>query len=725
MPVYRNPCKRNCLLDFCRKEVKFIIPTHRELRNEVPVHWSLFVYPVCNWEKERKIMKERINLTTLDHKNIDFGKEYNFTGYKWIPIKIDKERNIAVIQSLGVTAGPWPGYILPQFGNGKEYYNNIVGKNVSNYDKQMQDLYEFIKKVEATSEDGEGLYLLNQSVESLPIVMKALAKAADNKIHGSLYDCVWLGDTFNDFALYVDANEKILYGTGQNDLFVVAPAFNLDLSKVEIRDDEIVIKKEKLENQSNSTPYRSIWEYGMDFVNTKDGETMHVTPEMVRQIFEAIKEDNGRNYVASYTSRKFTREQYIAVCDEVENRLADDSGDAEYRACEHVLGEGFDKTETWIIKSMFTANHESRTVEHPETFSSEQEAWNRVKSLALADQDDKEVAEVRYNKDACEAMVICSDKTFCKFFAEKTDTPETLPLDGNTWEKQKAATLELGETYRLAGYNWTACELINDGRTAVLQSHGVTSGAWPGLEMAQFGNGDYYADSIDGQDISAYDHKLKELYNAIKDVEDKSATYGKGLYLVSKEKVGFTKCGKQGSGYYWTALKEAAMNYQSFGAASNGAWLDTVSGSGNPLCVDSNGGVYNGNLRSSGFVVAPAFNLDLSKVEIVGDEIIIKPKNLQKLEIDKMLTISSRHVSADTKDLLDQAADDNEEDPMPPVDEKQGYGWFVACDPDNKEIWDNCPADLVQCMKLARDNGCFWLCLDADGPRVETLEFFD
>ena len=725
MPVYRNPCKRNCLLDFCRKEVKFIIPMHRELRNEVPVHWSLFVYPVCNWEKERKIMKERINLTTLDHKNIDFGKEYNFTGYKWIPIKIDKERNIAVIQSLGVTAGPWPGYILPQFGNGKEYYNNIVGKNVSNYDKQMQDLYEFIKKVEAKSEDGEGLYLLNQSVESLPIVMKALAKAADNKIHGSLYDCVWLGDTFNDFALYVDANEKILYGTGQNDLFVVAPAFNLDLSKVEIRDDEIVIKKEKLENQSNSTPYRSIWEYGMDFVNTKDGETMHVTPEMVRQIFEAIKEDNGRNYVASYTSRKFTREQYIAVCDEVENRLADDSGDAEYRACEHVLGEGFDKTETWIIKSMFTANHESRTVEHPETFSSEQEAWNRVKSLALADQDDKEVAEVRYNKDACEAMVICSDKTFCKFFAEKTDTPETLPLDGNTWEKQKAATLELGETYRLAGYNWTACELINKGKTLVIQSHGVTSGAWPGLEMAQFGNGDYYADSIDGQDISAYDHKLKELYNAIKDVEDKSATYGKGLYLVSKEKVGFTKCGKQGSGYYWTALKEAAMNYQSFGAASNGAWLDTVSGSGNPLCVDSNGGVYNGNLRSSGFVVAPAFNLDLSKVEIVGDEIIIKPKNLQKLEIDKMLTISSRHVSADTKDLLDQAADDNEEDPMPSVYEKQGYGWLVACDPDNEETWDNYPADLVQCMKLTRDNGCFWLCLDADGPRVETLEFFD
>ena len=568
-------------------------------------------------------MKERINLTTLDHKNIDFGKEYNFAGYKWIPIKIDKKRNIAVIQSLGVTAGPWPGYILPQFGNGKEYYNNIVGKNVSNYDKQMQDLYEFIKDVEAEAEDGAGLYLLNKSVESLSIAMKALAKAADNKIHGSLYDCVWLGDTFNDFALYVDANEKILYGTGQNDLFVVAPAFNLDLSKVEIRDDEIVIKKEKLENQSNSTPYRSIWEYGMDFVNTKDGETMHVTPEMVRQIFEAIKEDNGRNYVASYTSRKFTREQYIAVCDEVENLLANDSGDAEYRACEHVLGEGFDKTETWIIKSMFTANHESRTVEHPETFSSEQEAWNRVKSFALADQNDKEVAEVRYNKDACEAMVIYSDKTFCKFFAEKTDAPETLPLDGNTWEKQKAATLELG-TYRLAGYNWTACELINNGKTLVLQSHGVTHGEWPGLEMAQFGNGNYYTNSIDGEDISAYDNKMKELYDAIKDVEDTSASYGKGLYLVSREKAGFIKLDKPGSGNYWKALKAAAENARSFGSPYSCAWLGTVYGGNDAWCVGSYGSVYYYGDQSSDFVVAPAFNLDLSKVEVAGDEIIFK-----------------------------------------------------------------------------------------------------
>mgnify|MGYP004683803615 FL=1 len=43
--------------------------------------------------------------------------------------------------------------------------------------------------------------------------------------------------------------------------------------------------------------------------------------------------------------------------------------------------------------------------------------------------------------------------------------------------------LELGKTYQFAGYKWTACELINKGKTLVIQSHGVTHGAWPGYVM--------------------------------------------------------------------------------------------------------------------------------------------------------------------------------------------------------------------------------------------------
>ncbi len=243
------------------------------------------------------------------------------------------------------------------------------------------------------------------------------------------------------------------------------------------------------------------------------------------------------------------------------------------------------------------------------------------------------------------------------------DSDEVPDTDG----KENSA-VELGKTYQFAGYKWTACELINKGKTLVIQSHGVTHGKWPGFKMEKFGNGNYYADSIDGQDISAYDNKMQALYDAIKDAEDSSASYGKGLYLIPKEKAGFTRCGEPGSGNYWKALKAAAENASSFGAVSYNAWLGTVYGGNYAWYVYSGGNFYNnGSGQSSDYVVAPAFNLDLSKVEIVGDEIIIKPKNSQKLEIDKMLTISSRHVSADTKDLLDQAADDNEEDPMPSV----------------------------------------------------------
>lgn len=191
------------------------------------------------------------------------------------------------------------------------------------------------------------------------------------------------------------------------------------------------------------------------------------------------------------------------------------------------------------------------------------------------------------------------------------------------------AILEAGETYRFAGYSWTACELVNDGRVAVIQSHGVTHGAWPGFVMSQFGNGNYYSKSIDGDDISAYDDKMQALYDAIKDVEDTSASYGKGLYLIPKEKAGFTKCEEPGSGNYWKALKTAAGNARSFWTTGYGAWLGTADGSGALFVssyASSNGYVDSNYGLNYDFVVAPAFNLDLSKVEIVRGEIITKPQ---------------------------------------------------------------------------------------------------
>lgn len=133
--------------------------------------------------------------------------------------------------------------------------------------------------------------------------------------------------------------------------------------------------------------------------------------------------------------------------------------------------------------------------------------------------------------------------------------------------------LDMEKNYKLAGYIWSFVKV--DKNHAVIQSHGVTAGPWPGFKMLKFGGkvDDFYATDLDGEDISAYDDKMLALYDALKDVEDKSASYGKGLYLVSREKSGFTELCKPGSGNYWQALKRAAENASLFGAADYHAYV--------------------------------------------------------------------------------------------------------------------------------------------------------
>ena len=543
---------------------------------------------------------------------------------------MNNDRHVAVIQSRGVTNGAWPGFKMTEFDS--KY--SIDGYDISAYDVKTKKLYDAIKDVEDKSASyGKGLYLVSKEKAGFTEwcepgsgdYWQALKKAAGN---ASSFYYAWLGTVDGSGGAWcVGSYGSVLSSSDQSNDFVVAPAFNLDFSKVEIRGDEIIIRENSNTsqpgNQSNPAPYRSILEYGLD-ITGGDGKTIHLSSDMLSQVLTAFYEDIGRRSVASYTRRQFTAEQYINVCRAVSGYMESHS-EIEYQILEGVLGTGFEKEENWVVKTMSTAEGKSWIMEQPEKFSSGQETWNKIKRLVLADQNDKEVAEVRYNKDACEAMVIYSDKTFCKFFAEKTDAPETLPLDGNTWEKQKAATLELG-TYRLAGYNWTACELINNGKTLVLQSHGVTHGEWPGFKMAKFGGEIYtnFAVDIDGHNISAYDNKMQSLYDAIKDVEDKSAPYGEGLYLISKEKAGFTEWDQPVSGDYWQALKKAAGNASSFGCPFDYAWLGTVYGSNYAWCVYSRSNVCGSSGQGNDLVVAPAFNLDLSKVEVAGDEIVIK-----------------------------------------------------------------------------------------------------
>lgn len=101
--------------------------------------------------------------------------------------------------------------------------------------------------------------------------------------------------------------------------------------------------------------------------------------------------------------------------------------------------------------------------------------------------------------------------------------------------------LDMEKNYKLAGYIWSFVKV--DKNHAVIQSHGVTAGPWPGFKMLKFGGkDDFYATDLDGEDISAYDDKMLALYDAIKDAEDTSASYGKDCILFPRGKSGLPNC---------------------------------------------------------------------------------------------------------------------------------------------------------------------------------------
>lgn len=194
--------------------------------------------------------------------------------------------------------------------------------------------------------------------------------------------------------------------------------------------------------------------------------------------------------------------------------------------------------------------------------------------------------------------------------------------------------LTLGGTYHLGGYDWVVAEQFEN--YAVLQSTGVTAGAWAGYALTSdyegttsFGNANaVYSSDIDGLNIANYNNIMTTLYDSIKDLEYTSASYGKGLFLVANTKCGATTHGAQGSGYYWEALKIAATNYKSFGSINNAAWLGTVrSVTAAAWSVFFSNNAHRINYeyaQNANFVIAPAFNLDLSAIRVDSNNNIKK-----------------------------------------------------------------------------------------------------
>ena len=93
-----------------------------------------------------------------------------------------------------------------------------------------------------------------------------------------------------------------------------------------------------------------------------------------------------------------------------------------------------------------------------------------------------------------------------------------------------------------------------------------------------------------------------------------------------------------------------------------------------------------------------------------------------KLEISKMLTISTVHISEETAKKMDITVE-NGELPLS-VYRKERYGWWIYLTPgisNNNYL----PNDLKDCITLAAENHCQWLCIDCDGRVVPGLKKYE
>ena len=104
-----------------------------------------------------------------------------------------------------------------------------------------------------------------------------------------------------------------------------------------------------------------------------------------------------------------------------------------------------------------------------------------------------------------------------------------------------------------------------------------------------------------------------------------------------------------------------------------------------------------------------------------------------ELEITRMLTISLSHISRETADLINDECDTWWNSSLPACYTKGEYGYMIHVPEDYlvsgedgvEETYPDVPDDLHDCMLLARENNCQWLCFDRDGLVVDGLEVFD
>lgn len=107
------------------------------------------------------------------------------------------------------------------------------------------------------------------------------------------------------------------------------------------------------------------------------------------------------------------------------------------------------------------------------------------------------------------------------------------------------------------------------------------------------------------------------------------------------------------------------------------------------------------------------------------------PREVIVIEIEKMLVLSTGHLSKKTADMLEAA---REESPAfnniewgPAFVRDESWLFYVPPIAENGEPDDpeGTPEDLARVFMCAREHGCMWVMLDCDGPQTEELPFHE
>ncbi len=89
------------------------------------------------------------------------------------------------------------------------------------------------------------------------------------------------------------------------------------------------------------------------------------------------------------------------------------------------------------------------------------------------------------------------------------------------------------------------------------------------------------------------------------------------------------------------------------------------------------------------------------------------------MEISRMLTLSTAHISKETADKL---GDQNSISLW--IYDKVGYGWFIYI-PDEHDLSTDIPDDLLIVVQFAKQMDIGIVCLDCDGNTLDQLPTYD